>query len=330
MGNTFHPRLVNGPFDDSALFVSFRYKRRALLFDLGTIDRLGLREIHKLTDVFVSHTHIDHFIGFDHLLRCSLNKEDELRIYGPKGIIDNVQGKLAGYTWNLIENYPLRIAVHEIHSDRHEKAYFFAANKFRREEEQAVPFTGTLVEEPSFFIEARILDHSIPCLAFALKEKKRLNVRRERLQSMGLKSGPWLDDLKRMLREAAPPATRWEAPGGDGNKKWSLTLQQWREHLIRETEGQVIVYVVDCLFSPDNADRILSLAEGADLFYCEAAFSKEDEERAKSRYHLTANQAGTLARMARVKSFVPFHFSLVYEAESNRLFEEAMQAFSGA
>ncbi len=327
MAETFHPRLVNGPFDDSALFVGFRYKRRALLFDLGSIDRLSLREIHKLTDVFVSHTHIDHFIGFDHLLRCSLNKEDELRIYGPKGIIENVEGKLGGYTWNLIENYPLRIAVREIDSNRVENALFSAANRFRREAESPVSFTGVLLDEPSFFLETRILDHSIPCLAFALKEKKRFNVRADRLQAMGLKSGPWLDELKRMLAGNTPETTL-EASTRDG-KKWNRALQEWREDLISETEGQTIVYVVDCLFSPDNVERILSLARGADRFYCEAAFSQEDEKRARSRYHLTATQAGQLARMAQVKSFVPFHFSLVYEAEPNRLFEEAMQAFSG-
>lgn len=114
MADTFQPRLVNDPFEDPALFVAFRYQRRALLFDLGRIDRLSLREIHKLTDVFVSYTHIDHFIGFDHLLRSSLNREDEIRLYGPKGITDNVSGKLAGYTWNLIQGYPLRLTVCQI------------------------------------------------------------------------------------------------------------------------------------------------------------------------------------------------------------------------
>lgn len=63
------------------------------------------------------------------------------------------------------------------------------------------------------------------------------------------------------------------------------------------------------------------------LFYCEATFSKEDQTRVKERYHLTATQAGTLARMAQAKHFVPFHFSKRYEAEHNRLLEEALEAF---
>src|SRR5919197_3160906 len=145
MSDTFQPRLVNGPFEDPALYVPFRYQRRALLFDLGSIDSLSLREIHRITDVFVSHTHIDHFIGFDHLLRRSLNREDEIRLYGPTGIIENVRGKLAGYSWNLIENYPFEIAVSEIDGGKIDTVHFRAANKFHPERGSVAPFDGILL-----------------------------------------------------------------------------------------------------------------------------------------------------------------------------------------
>lgn len=96
-----------------------------------------------------------------------------------------------------------------------------------------------------------------------------------------------------------------------------------------EQEGQKIVYVVDNLFSPANAERIVDLATGASVFYCEAAFAQEDEARAKERYHLTATQAGELARLGRAERFVPFHFSQRYEREPERLRAEAMAAFTG-
>src|SRR3982751_4096719 len=138
MAERFAPRLVNGPFDDSVLYIAFHYERRAILFDLGQLERLSVREILKISDVFVSHTHIDHFIGFDHLLRCSLNRENVLRLFGPKGFIANVQGKLAGYTWNLIKDYPLALAVHELDGPTIRKVEFHAAHEFAIEAEEVL------------------------------------------------------------------------------------------------------------------------------------------------------------------------------------------------
>jgi ribonuclease Z len=87
-----------------------------MLLELGRLEDLSVREILKVSDVFVSHTHVDHFIGFDHMLRCSLNRAQPLRLFGPKGFIDNVRGKLAGYTWNLIREYSLKLIAHEINA----------------------------------------------------------------------------------------------------------------------------------------------------------------------------------------------------------------------
>ncbi|MBI2088055.1 MAG: ribonuclease Z [Deltaproteobacteria bacterium] len=330
MSETFYSRLLNDPFDDPVLYVGFRYQRRALLFDLGRIDSLGLRDLHKITDVFVSHTHIDHFVGFDHLLRTSLNREGEIRLYGPRGITDNVRGKLAGYTWNLIESYPLRLTIYEIDEERQHITRFRADRQFTPEEGGSVNFEGMLVDDPDFGVRAAILDHRIPCLAFALEEKNRLNIRRDRMESLGIERGPWLDELKRMVREKAPESARLEMPVRSGEEKLQLSLKEWRETLLLEQQGQKIVYVVDNVFSPANAERVVALARGAALFYCEAAFAQSDEGRAKERYHLTAAQAGELARLARVQRFVPFHFSQRYEKEPGRLREEAMAAFEQA
>jgi ribonuclease Z len=298
-----------------------------MLFDLGRLDRLSVREILKLSDVFVSHTHIDHFIGFDHLLRCSLNREQELRLFGPKGFIDNVRGKLAGYMWNLIRDYPLTLVVSEVDGAKVRRAEFKAAHDFRLEGETISPFSGTLLEEPGFCVRAAILDHKIPCLAFSLEESNRFNVKPDVLQGMKLNSGPWLDELKRMLRENHPRETRLQIPLSSGGKK-GLTLKEWHDLLIVESRGQKIVYVVDNQYNATNAERILSLAQNADVFYCEASFSQAEEAVAKERFHLTATQAGILARRARVTRLILFHFSPRYQSEPDRLKDEALRAFA--
>ena len=94
--------MVNSPFEDPSLFLRILRERRALLFDVGDISRLTPSELHKISDVFVTHTHIDHFIGFDRLLRAVLTRPTPLNVYGPDTIASEVAGKLKGYTWNLI------------------------------------------------------------------------------------------------------------------------------------------------------------------------------------------------------------------------------------
>jgi len=327
MADRFAPRLVNGAFEDPVLFIGFHYEKRALLFDLGRIDRLSVREILKVSDVFVSHTHIDHFIGFDHLLRCSLNRETRLRLFGPKGFIDNMRGKLAGYSWNLIREYPLTLTVCEIDGSILRKARFEAAHDFLLEGETVAPFSGALLEEAGFRVRAAILDDKIPCLALALEESNRFNVKPDVLETMKFSSGPWLDELKKMLRENYPPETHLQISLSTGGKK-ELTLQKVRDLLINETKGQKIVYVVDNQYNASNAEQIVSLAQDADLFFCEAAFSDAEEIVAKERFHLTATQAGMLARRARVRRLIPFHFSPRHESEPDRLKEEALRAFA--
>src|SRR5215470_16010392 len=117
MKSPFSPRLVNHPFGDPGLYIAFRYQGRAMLFDLGRIDRQPAAELLKITHVFVSHTHMDHFIGFDHLLRIFLARDSAIELYGPPGIAANVCGKLGGYTWNLVDGYQFSLTVHEVGCD---------------------------------------------------------------------------------------------------------------------------------------------------------------------------------------------------------------------
>jgi len=63
-----HPSLVNGRYGDPTVYVETMFERHGLLFDLGEIASLSPRKMQRV-DQIVSHARIDHFVGFDHLLR---------------------------------------------------------------------------------------------------------------------------------------------------------------------------------------------------------------------------------------------------------------------
>jgi ribonuclease Z len=323
-----HAELINSPFGDPALFVEVLWEHRALIFDLGEIGTFRPARLMKISHAFVSHTHIDHFIGFDTLVRLMLNREKELKVFGPPGFLANVRGKLAGYTWNLTEGYPFSVMAAEVHGDRILFETFRSQRRFVPEDRKEAPFTGILEEDAHLKIASAHLDHFIPCLAFALEERFHINVNKERLEQMGLPIGPWLKELKEALWRGEPDEFPLAVPLGGKGKARGFSLKELRE-AVAITPGQKIAYVADCRFTEDNARRILQLAAGADLFYCEAGFLDRDRERAEERGHLTARQAGQLARQAGVKKLQVFHFSPKYEQEAALLYWEAEEAFGG-
>lgn len=335
MTPSFHPQLVNGPFHDPALYINFLYQRRAILFDLGDITGLSPRFIHKISHVFITHTHIDHFIGLDHMLRLLLGRNHRLTIFGPPMIIRNVAGKLAAYTWNLVENYEnmFEILVIEVHPDHLEQARFRCREVFlQKAVPEAIPFSGLLMDEDAFRIHAVHLDHGTPCLAFSLEEKFHINIKKDRLDDCGLPTGPWLSQLKAALRQGKPADYPLAIGNGKGVNGQGVprTLGWFREQDIYSiTRGQKIVYVVDIGYTPHNLSILIPFARDADYLFCEAAFLEEDSRIATQRHHLTASQAGLIARQAGVRRLIPFHFSPRYQDHASLLYSEAEQAFKG-
>ena len=322
--------MFNSPFGDPALFVEILWERRALLFDLGELEGIRPHKLLKISHAFVSHTHIDHFIGFDALLRLMLNREKGLKIYGPPGFLANVHGKLSGYTWNLTSLYPFSVLAVEVHPDKMVSQVFPCRARFAPEEEKEENFSGVLVEDPQIRIRAVHLDHLIPSLAFALEERFHINVHKERLADMGIAVGPWLQGLKQALWRGEKDNYILQVPLGKevGIPIKRIPLAAFKE-VVTISPGQKIAYVADCRFSQENAQRIIALAHGADWFFCEGAFLEKDRQRAEERAHLTAQQAGELARRAQVKKLHIFHFSPKYEKEADKLYREAQAAFQG-
>ena len=104
-------------------------------------------------------------------------------------------------------------------------------------------------------------------------------------------------------------------------------LGEVRDRFLTITPGQKIAYVVDARYDPENEEHIIELVRGADIFYCESPYLDRDADKAHDRYHLTARQAGAMARKAGVRELVVFHFSPRYTGQGEEIVREAMEEF---
>jgi ribonuclease Z len=324
--------LINDPFGDPGVYVECRYRHESLLFDCGDLHRLSPRKLLKVDYIFVSHTHMDHFIGFDHLLRLCLGRDKHLRLFGPPGFLQHLEHKLMAYTWNLVENYTNDFAIiaTEVHPDRQHVKRYRCRTAFQPEPlEDRLSFDGVLVETRFFTVGGVFLDHLIPCLAFRFEERRRFNIMKTVLTQMNLPTGAWLMTLKEHLLKGdadETPVRIWSRNRQGSLAEWRLPLGELKQ-AVKITPGLRIAYVTDAIHSPENCARILQTAGQADLLFIETTFLHDDAETAAKKYHLTARQAGALARQAGAKRMIPFHFSPKYKSAPHVLTEEALSAF---
>ncbi|MBN1905542.1 MAG: ribonuclease Z [Deltaproteobacteria bacterium] len=335
MKPSFYPRLVNDPFSDPGLYIPFLYEKRAIMFDLGEIMPLTPRDLLKITHVFVSHTHMDHFTGFDKLLRIFLGRDSALHLFGPPGFFSHVEGKLNGYVWNLVQEYEynLTLNVTEVHENRAISKRYFCREGFRPGEViTGEIIDGILYKTAGFQVRGALLDHRIPCLGLTLEEDFHVNINSEGLKSLGLDTGPWLTAFKKEIYAGSPGDDDFFVTKEEHGKivdKKKFTLGSLVEKIATITPGQKITYITDVIGSDENIKKIIELARGADQLFIEAAFLAQDSSIAKEKYHLTAAESGRIAREAGAKKFTLFHFSPRYSHMEKDITNEAMEAYKG-
>jgi ribonuclease Z len=327
-----HPTLLNGRTGDPAIYIETLFEQRAILFDLGDITSLSPRKIRRLEYVFVSHAHIDHFFGFDRLLRLLVGRDKQISLYGPAGFIDRVHHKLQAYLWNLVDREPgdLTFVVTEIGPSATAQTVRFRLKTAFTAEAMGTASIGhgVLVNDPTFRVSTVMLDHRTPCLGFAIEEPAHFNVWKTRLEELGLPVGPWLRKLKHAVIEKRPDDFRVRISSLADSTEHDLTLGKLRE-ILTVTPGQKIGYVTDVADTMANRRAIVELVRNSDLLFIEAAFARADIALATERAHLTTEAAGQIARQAGVRRVEPFHFSPRYAGNYQQMQNEVMAAFMG-
>ena len=121
----------------------------------------------KIKKIFITHLHGDHIFGLPGLLtsRSFQGGEDELTVYGPKGIKRFIDASIAVSYSKL--GYPLKVV--EFEED------------------------GVLFEDKQFKVEAMKLEHGIPSYGFRMTEADQIG----ELKALGVPFGPVFGRLKR-------------------------------------------------------------------------------------------------------------------------------------
>ena len=156
---------------------------------------------------------------------------------------------------------------------------------------------------PPFALVARTLDHGVDCVGYQIVEADGLRMIADLLTERGV-AGALVPELQR----AGSVET------GHGR----VLLDEVSETKV----GQRFAFVMDTR----ECTNALALAERADLFVCESTFATADAHLAEAYGHLTAKQAGEIARDAGARQLVLTHFSQRY-SDVGELTAEAAAVF---
>ena len=157
--------------------------------------------------------------------------------------------------------------------------------------------------EPSLTISARRLDHEPDTFGWRVEEAPSRRMLPDRLQERGI-DGPAVGELaRRGVLEI-------------GGRRVSV------DEVSVPRRGQSMAFVMDT----GVCAAAIDLARGVDLMVCESTFATSEQDLARRWHHLTAADAGRVARYAGARLLVLAHFSQRYP-DVTPLVEEAAAFF---
>jgi ribonuclease Z len=309
--------LLNGVFGDPLLHLRLRHLRRSLFFDLGDASRLPARTAHQVTDIFISHAHMDHISGFLWLLRSRLGDYPTCRLYGPPGLAQHIYGFLQGILWDRIADRGPHFEVLELHGGHLKHFQLQAGSDTQVVLGESIVSDDILLKEAGFCVKGITLDHhGTQVMAYALQPDIQVNIRKDRLRARKLSPGPWLNVLKQHILMNNDTGLV-QLPDNTAASAGDLA-----QDLAIITPGKKLAYATDLADTADNRQRLTTLAHHAHTFFCEAPFLEAEVAHATRNGHLTTRACGEIAFAANVSHLVPFHFSRRYSDDPQPLYEE--------
>lgn len=318
-------QLVNGSTGDPVLYIDYPDINNALLLDAGDNARLPFAQLADLEAVFITHHHVDHFIGLDRIIRANIDSDKTLSIYGPEGTIRKVTDRIRSYEYQFFPFQKIVIRVVDVLPDCLREAVLECRRRFPEPEVTEQPRSGrTVYTTARLQVEAVAVDHTVPCLAWAIVEEPGYHFDARAADKGVLRAGDWVGKVLRLLQDKAPPETHIAIQGG------TFRLDQLQKQFFRRSAGARIAYVTDTAWSEQSQPGLLELARGAEWLYCDSFYSEAQRKQADKYRHMTATDAATLARDAGAERLTLIHFSRRYTGRYEQLIDEARRIFPAA
>lgn len=315
----FKLQPAGGPFDDPALLVTPTNQDTAILLDCGTLHGLKTRDLQKVRWLFLSHLHIDHLIGFDHLLRMRLFSSLPLTVYGPAGTVEVLTHRLRGYAWNLTSGSPFVISVFDLSSEGQTGRFpchdSFEATPIENSHEAPVAQLRVRLS-PELEVLGHPVEHGVPCLAYRLDRKLPPKFSLETALSLGLEPGPWVKTLI-----SGRPVTQLVG-GVERDQSWLS------EQLLSPPVQNSLGFLTDTRLDAVLAEKLSTFFEDVDRLCCESAYLRDEVDIAEKNLHMTTDQVARLALACRAKKLQVFHFSRRHqESGHEKHLDEIRQVF---
>lgn len=343
----FSLTFANGLNGDPAVFGYLPRIGKGWLFDLGVIDNLSNKDLLRVSHAAISHTHIDHFIGFDRLVRVNIPHFRQLTLVGPKGLATNVAAKLSGYTWNLLQPDQLRFKVHEIVRSGVSETYSLSnSDGFALHHEGQSPLPLDIGH--GMTLTGVPLQHgNIPSIGYKLQLEPKIKVAGDKLSADGIERGPWIQELQAKASAAFRTAATHKPPqawqdellaglpaklciSGQGSDEITIATKKLLDEYFSFPTPESIGYITDIGFTEENLSAAKAGLAPVTHVVCEASFLERDLERAQQKAHLTTKQAAQIAVALGGQSLTTFHYSNIYGGQYEEHQNEARQFFAEA
>jgi len=311
----FLPELKSQANEDICLLIKLDNHTPYYICECGDASWLSVKDCQNAEVIFISHTHIDHFVNFDTILRHQIGIEKKVVICGPMGIAAQVQSKIKAYTWNLIEAGSMAYEIREIISPQEIHLYEIEPPKWELRKTGIIQ-ENTILKNDRFQVNFTILDHKIPSIAYLFREVDTVKID---LSKGSFRGGSWVRELKMAFEQ--------EMPENEVVVEGITYAAEDLFYLLEVKKGASLGVIMDHAPSTENHAKIKALFSACNKVFIESFYKLEDKEFAEINFHSYSQASGHIMRECGVKEAIPVHFSRKYKLEDIKLliqeFEEA-------